>query len=191
MAEFRNFRPSCYSMRYPAKSFVSTDRKDFHDKGCHQGRSEIQQLQLHCRLDQKILSTQVLNILILAWFGNNQNASLGLCLLAPTNNQTEQNLDNAWLADAGDWRPLVKTRGATRSNAWCTLSNTSFYTFGGGNEGQFILDLTIGKPFQSHEMNYFIICSYQNIENNEKQLYNHRVKNDRSKTCERFLWCCT
>ena len=87
------------------------------------------------------------------------------CLLAPTNNQTKKN------RTTHGWPMLVLasigcTRCATGSNAWCTLSNTSFYTFGGGNEGHFILDLTIGKPFQlssHHEMNDFISCSYQNI----------------------------
>ena len=89
--------------------------------------------------------------------GNASWDSVYLHHLAPSSNQTKRKSDNPWLGAS-----IGCTRCTTRSNAWRTLSNTSFYTFGGGNEGYLMLDLVISQPFQSHEMTHVEIKILKN-----------------------------
>ncbi len=176
-------RLSCFSIRFPAK-IVFAVREDLHNKGCRLASfrkvdprsnsysytpgsagemcGNIRSLQFALAI-MKILRTQELTI----WFwsdlrpilkhGNAKRDSVYLHHLAPSSNRTKRKSDNPWLGAS-----IGCTRCTTRSNAWRTLSNTSFYTFGGGNDRYLMLDLVISQPFQSHEMKHVKIKILKN-----------------------------
>ena len=109
------------------------------------------------------------------------------CLLAPTNNQTKKNSDNAWLADAGagvHWLHQVRDRVQCLVHAFKHLilhfRRWEWRTFhlGPYNWKAF-------PTFQSSWNERFHIMFISKYLKNEKQ-YNHRVKNDRSKNVKGF-----